>query len=40
MNFVSGVISKLRPESVSVQTPAGLIGVRGTQFVAKVEDEK
>lgn len=40
LNYVSGVIAKLKPEAVTVNTPAGIIGVRGTQFVAKVEDEK
>ncbi|MEO7105005.1 MAG: FecR domain-containing protein [Rhodoferax sp.] len=38
MNYVSGVIAKLKPEAVTVKTPTGIIGVRGTQFVAKVED--
>jgi hypothetical protein len=37
LNYVSGVIAKLKPEAVTVKTPAGIIGVRGTQFVAKVE---
>lgn len=40
LNYVSGVIAKLKPEAVSVKTPSGIIGVRGTQFVAKVEDAK
>lgn len=38
MNYLSGVIAKLKPEAVKVTTPAGLIGVRGTQFVVQVED--
>ncbi|MFZ2307842.1 MAG: FecR domain-containing protein [Rhodoferax sp.] len=38
LNYVSGVIAKLRPEAVSVKTPTGIIGVRGTQFVARVEE--
>lgn len=38
LNYVSGVIAKLRPDAVSVKTPAGIIGVRGTQFVARVEE--
>lgn len=38
LNYVSGVIAKLRPEAVSVKTPTGIIGVRGTQFVVRVED--
>lgn len=38
LNYVSGVIAKLKPSAVTVKTPTGIIGVRGTQFVAKVED--
>ena len=38
LNYLSGVIAKLSPESVTVKTPTGIIGVRGTQFVAKVEE--
>lgn len=38
LNYLSGVIAKLKPEAVQVKTPSGIIGVRGTQFVAKVED--
>jgi len=37
LHYISGVIAKLRPEAVSVKTPAGVIGVRGTRFLAKVE---
>lgn len=39
LHYVSGVIAKLRPEAVSVKTPTGTIGVRGTRFVTKVEPE-
>lgn len=38
LNYVSGVIAKLQPEAVSVRTPSGTIGVRGTQFVVRVEE--
>lgn len=38
LNYVSGVIARLKPDAVSVKTPTGIIGVRGTQFVAKVEN--
>jgi hypothetical protein len=38
LNYVSGAIAKLQPDAVSVKTPTGTIGVRGTQFVVKVED--
>ncbi len=39
LNYVSGQIAKLRPESVNVNTPSGMIGVRGTQFVVRVDPE-
>lgn len=39
LNYVSGVIAKLRPAAVSVKTPTGIIGVRGTQFLLKVEED-
>lgn len=39
LNYVSGVIAKLKPEAVTVKTPAGIIGARGTQFLLKVEAE-
>lgn len=39
LNYISGVIAKLKPDAVSVKTPTGTIGIRGTQFVAKVEQE-
>ncbi|QHE86270.1 FecR family protein [Hydrogenophaga sp. BPS33] len=38
LNYVSGVIAKLQPEAVNVKTPSGMIGVRGTQFLVKVEE--
>lgn len=40
LNYVSGVIAKINPEAVSVKTPTGTIGVRGTNFVVKVEAEE
>lgn len=39
LQYISGVIAKLKPEAVSVKTPAGIIGVRGTRFLAKAEAE-
>ncbi len=38
MQFISGVIAKLRPEAVKVRTATGTIGVRGTRFLVRVED--
>jgi hypothetical protein len=40
LNYVSGVIAKLKPEAVAVTTPAGIIGVRGTQFLVLVEESQ
>ena len=39
LNYVSGVIAKLQPDAVTVKTPNGMIGVRGTQFLLKVAEE-
>lgn len=39
MNYVSGVIARLQPNAVSVATPTGTIGIRGTQFLLKVEPQ-
>ena len=39
LHYISGVIAKLKPEAVAVKTPTGIIGVRGTHFLAKVEAE-
>ncbi|MDR3369632.1 FecR domain-containing protein [Rhodoferax sp.] len=36
LNYVSGLIAKIKPDAVSIKTPTGNIGVRGTHFVAKV----
>ena len=33
--FVSGEISKLAPESVKIESPSGVMGVRGTRFVVR-----
>lgn len=38
LNYVSGVIAKLQPDAVSLETPSGTIGVRGTHFAVKVEE--
>ena len=39
LNYVSGVIAKLQPEAVTIKTPTGMIGVRGTQFLLKVSED-
>lgn len=40
MEYVSGVVAKLKPEAVSIKTPTGTIAVRGTHFMVKVDDVK
>jgi hypothetical protein len=39
LNYVSGLIAKLKPEAVNLKTPTGTIGVRGTHYLLKVEAE-
>ncbi len=34
--FLSGVIAKLAPDHVKIETPDGTIGVRGTRFLVEV----
>ncbi len=34
--YISGVIGKLSPESVGIETPVGVIAIRGTRFAAKI----
>ena len=35
--YVSGHIAKLAPESIRLETPAAIIGVRGTTLAVRVE---
>ncbi|MDT4331739.1 FecR family protein [Methylomonas sp. MED-D] len=37
LQYISGVIAKLKPEAVTLKTPSGVIAVRGTRFLAKVD---
>ncbi len=37
--YLSGLISKLAPESAHFKTPTASIGIRGTKFVVKVEEK-
>lgn len=37
--YISGVMTKLDPESVKVETPVGMVAIRGTHFLLKVEDQ-
>lgn len=36
--YLSGVMAKIAPESVKVETPVGMVAVRGTHFLIKVEE--
>ena len=39
MAYLSGLIGKLSPESVRIETPTASIGVRGTRFAVKAGDQ-
>ena len=38
--YLSGLISKLAPDSAHFETPTASIGIRGTKFVVKVEERQ
>ncbi len=35
--YISGGIARFSPESVSVETPVGVLGLRGTHFAVSIE---
>ena len=37
--YLSGIISKLAPESAHFKTPTASVGIRGTKFVARVKGD-
>ena len=37
--YLSGLISRLAPESTHFETPSASIGIRGTHFLVKVEEK-
>lgn len=39
MQYVSGMIAKLKPDAVAIRTPKGIIGVRGTHFAVVVDED-
>jgi len=38
LHYISGVIAKLKPEAVRLNTPTGVIAVRGTRFLVKIAE--
>ena len=40
LQYVSGIIAKLKPDAVAIKFPGGVVGVRGTEFLLLVEEEK
>ena len=38
LEYISGLTAKLAPEAMSIETPTSTIGVRGTRFLARVEE--
>ena len=39
-SYISGIIGRQSPESVKFQTPDATIGIRGTEFLVKVNDDQ
>tara|TARA_Y100001934_G_scaffold195136_1_gene230161 strand:+ start:17 stop:457 length:441 start_codon:yes stop_codon:yes gene_type:complete len=39
MHYISGIIAKLAPNSVKIETPAATVAVRGTRLLIKVGDD-
>lgn len=37
--YLSGIIGRLSPQSVRFETPVATVGIRGTRFLVKVDDE-
>ncbi|MBI5605295.1 MAG: FecR domain-containing protein [Deltaproteobacteria bacterium] len=37
--YLSGIIARLSPDSVRLETPVGNVGIRGTKFAIKIEGE-
>lgn len=37
--YLSGIMGKLSPESIKLETPVGTIAIRGTRFAAKIVGE-
>ena len=37
--FLTGKIARLSPQTTRIETPVGNIGIRGTKFVVKVEEQ-
>ena len=38
--YISGMMAKLSPESVSIKSPTSTIGIRGTHLVVRIENEE
>lgn len=39
LHFISGNLAKVAPDKVKVKTPSGTVGIRGTSFMIKVDEE-
>ena len=38
--YLSGMIGKLSPESVAINTPVATIGTRGTRFLVRIDEQE
>lgn len=40
VSYISGMMSKLAPDTVEFKTPTATVGIRGTHFLVKVDPKK
>jgi hypothetical protein len=40
MRYITGLIGRRNPEAIKVNTPTATIGIRGTDFIVEVSDER
>jgi hypothetical protein len=38
LEYISGIMAKLAPEAITIETPTATVGVRGTRFLARAGD--
>ncbi|HEY3278697.1 MAG TPA: FecR domain-containing protein [Syntrophorhabdaceae bacterium] len=40
VSYISGIIGRLSPQSVRFETPVASVGIRGTKFLVRIEEEE
>lgn len=39
LQYISGLIAKLKPDGVAISTPTGVVGLRGTHVLIQIDEE-